>query len=371
MMNADKEGLATDFHESVNLALAELPGNQELAAAFLSGEKGRQRYVIGKNEQSAALIGLVDIAGVLDDYETRSVQWNGVPVVHTSAIESDAIVVNCSTSIAPVSVQRALSNAGLKNVLPVFEVIHAAHGSLALPWFVRQQREDYLSHQEEWGNVYASLADDESRQTFLDVVRYRLTADPRYMGNYRVRLNEQYFEDFLHLQAEVFVDAGGFDGDTTEEFCKRFPDYRKVILFEPSLKNMIAAKARLAAFRDIDFIRVGLSDGDGQLHFNPDAGSASAVSDAGNETIEVTTLDKAVGEPVSFIKMDLEGWETRALAGCARHIVSDRPKLALSVYHAAKDFREIHRDVLALDPGYRIHLRHYTEGWSETVMYFV
>jgi hypothetical protein len=24
-----------------------------------------------------------------------------------------------------------------------------------------------------------------------------------------------------------------------------------------------------------------------------------------------------------------------------------------------------------LRPGYRVFLRHYTEGWSETVMYFV
>lgn len=370
-MTADKEALAADFHASVDAALAAIPGNQQLAAAFLSAEEGRRRYVVGKNEQSAALIGLVDVAGVLDDYETRALQWNGVPVVNSAAIDADAIVVNCSTSIAPVSVQRALAKAELKNVVSVFEVIHAANGALAQPWFVRQQRDDYGAHRQAWGDLYARLADAESRRTFLDVVRYRLTADPRYMQSYRVRLNEQYFEDFLQLKAEVFVDAGGFDGDTSEEFCRRYPDYAKVYLFEPSLKNMNAAKARLAAFRDIEFLRVGLSDRDGLLHFNPDAGSASAVSDAGNETIEVTTLDKAVGEPVSFIKMDLEGWETTALAGCARHVVSERPKLALSVYHAAKDFREIPRDVLALEPGYRIHLRHYTEGWSETVMYFV
>jgi len=52
----------------------------------------------------------------------------------------------------------------------------------------------------------------------------------------------------------------------------------------------------------------------------------------------VTTLDAAIGQPVSFIKMDLEGWELNALEGSRAHILEDRPKLAISVYHAGTNF---------------------------------
>ena len=85
----------------------------------------------------------------------------------------------------------------------------------------------------------------------------------------------------------------------------------------------------------------------------------------------MTTLDLAVAEPVSLIKMDLEGWELTALAGCERHIRDDRPKLAIAVYHRASDFRTVWRYARSIHPDYKVYLRHYTQGWSETVMFFV
>lgn len=370
VMNINKQRTEVVFHESVELALSAIPRNQQLAEMFLSKEIGRPRYVVGRNVQAAELLSLAHVDGVIDDYENNLTLWNGIPIVKTSQISENAIVVNCSTSISPVAVQEVLTNAGVENIVAINEVIHASKGKISLPWFVSQQREDYQSHKLDWKGLYQSMADAVSRKTLLDVVRYRLTADSKYMQDYSVRLKEQYFEDFMALKTEVFVDAGGFDGDTTEEFCRRHQDYKKVFFFEPSLNNMQAAKIRLVPFSNIEFMKVGLSDEEGQLHFNPDAGSASAVSDAGNETINVTTLDMAINEPVSFIKMDIEGWEMKALYGCARHIKEDKPKLAISVYHSASDFREVPRYIMSLNPDYRVYLRHYTQGWSETVMYF-
>jgi len=330
-----------------------------------------QRYVVGRNEQSAELIEAARIDGVIDDFEKKLSHWKGVPVLPLSVVTKSAVVVNCSTSISPVLVKNNLLKAGINKIVGINELILASNDRLSWPWFVIQQREDLLCNTLEWNSLYQSMSDEESQQTLLDVVRYRLTANPRYMQGYRIHLNDQYFEEFMKLKSEVFVDAGGFDGDTSEEFCKRCPDYRKVYLFEPSLKNMQAAQARLASFRNIKYLCLGLSDQSGQLHFNPDAGSASAVSVGGTTTINATTLDKEIDEPVSFIKMDLEGWEMKALAGCARHIKADKPKLAISVYHSASDFRDVPRFILSLNPEYKIYLRHYTQGWSETVMYFV
>jgi hypothetical protein len=68
--------------------------------------------------------------------------------------------------------------------------------------------------------------------------------------------------------------------------------------------------------------------------------------------------------------MDLEGWELRALAGCRQHIKNHKPKLAISVYHKASHFREVMDWVLSIHPNYTVRLRHYTQGWSETVMFF-
>jgi hypothetical protein len=69
--------------------------------------------------------------------------------------------------------------------------------------------------------------------------------------------------------------------------------------------------------------------------------------------------------------MDLEGWEVQALTGARRHISEHRPKLAISVYHRASDFWRIPQLILGFCAQYDIYLRHYTEGWSESVMYFI
>ena len=280
-----------NFEAAILDAMNTTPLNYELGAHFLFSNNNTPRYVIGKNSQSIEITKLVKIDGVIDDNSVED-KWMNIPIFPMSRIPGNAIVVNCSTSISPVLVNKNLLNAGIKNILNISELIHASNNLISLPWFVNQQRKDYCNHTQAWNTLYQSLADQESKQTLLDVVRYRLTADPKYMKNYRIRFNEQYFEDFMALKSETFVDAGGFDGDTTEQFCKRYPDYKKVYLFEPSLKNIQAAQVRLTSFRNIEFLNVGLSDKEDILNFNPNAGPASAISLEANETINVTTLDK-------------------------------------------------------------------------------
>ena len=57
--------------------------------------------------------------------------------------------------------------------------------------------------------------------------------------------------------------------------------------------------------------------------------------------------------------MDIEGAEQGALAGCARHIREDRPKLALSVYHNFEDLWKLPRMIEDLVPGYRFYFRYH------------
>lgn len=359
-----------EFEQQVLDALRRVPCRQDLASRFLMSAPGFTRFVIGRNEQSAEVAALVDLDGLVDDFAKGGAAWNGLTVVASAHLPKDAVILNCSTSISPVDVGTRMGAQPIMGLLNISELIHAAGGRIEWPKFVIDQRRDYQDHQGEWGNLFERLEDEESKQTLSDILRYRLTADAHYMSDYRVRLKEQYFEAFLGLKREVFVDAGGFDGDTAEEFCRRYPDYEKVFLFEPSESNMAAARVRLRAFRDIEFIREGLSDCGGELSFDPDSGSASSVSSSSDKRIKVTTLDQAVKQPVSFIKMDLEGWELKALSGCRGHILEDKPKLAISVYHAASDFHAIPNFILSLNPDYRVFLRHYTQGWSETVMFF-
>jgi len=360
-----------NLHVAVSEALARLNKRSPLAERFFDETSILPRYAIGKNLETIEVNQAVALQGVIDDFETGASTWQGIPIVRTSDVPKNALVANCSSSISPVVVLKHLASAGLENVVGLHELISASEGTLKWPKFAITQRAELRDQGDAWKKIYDSLSDDESRKTLLDVIRFRLSCDPSYMEDYAVRVKDQYFEDFMKFSAEVFVDAGGFDGDTSEGFAERYPDYKKIILFEPSQKNMKAARQRLFGHRDIDYRPVGLSNAAGTLNFNQDAGSAAAVTEAEGSTISVDTLDSAVLEPVTFIKMDLEGWEMKALEGSCSHIARDRPKLAIAVYHDSPDFRLVHQFVGEFGHNYKCYLRHYTQGWSETVMFFV
>jgi hypothetical protein len=72
--------------------------------------------------------------------------------------------------------------------------------------------------------------------------------------------------------------------------------------------------------------------------------------------VPVTTIDALVSEfhldKVSFIKMDIEGAESEALAGAAGTIKRFRPRMAISAEHLPNDAWAIPRVVRGLEAGY-------------------
>ncbi len=344
---------------------------QDLVDAFFDPAAAERRYILGRNDYTRVLAEAVDAHGIVDDFAEAGSTWAGKPVLPGSDVPESGIVVNCAMSISPVSAAKRLEALNIAGTLAPAD-LYRVDDSVPKPAFVDEMRQDVAEHLAAWQRVDAGLTDEESRKVLEDLLTYRITGDYNAMRRYTTRLKDQYFEDFAPLsRGEVFVDAGGFDGDTTEEFVRRCPDYGKVLFFEPSETNLATARERLAGVRDIEFIPMGVSDREETLRFNADGGSASAISDEGSCEIRVAALDAMCSEPVTFIKMDLEGWEMKALAGAKQMIAAHRPKLAIAVYHSASDFREIFDCVKERCPSYDVYLRHYTEGWSETVMYFV
>lgn len=342
----------------------------DLIDLFLSNDKTIKRYVIGKNEESRTVLNNSIIDGVIDDAALPGTNWLGIPCVKMASVEKDSIVVNCSTSISPVAVIESLKKEGLNQIINYANLIYYST-VFSKPWFVTEMEKSLLGNELDWNELYDKLADVESKAILATVALFRLTADPSIMDRFSVRLSDQYMEEFMCYKKEKFVDVGGFDGDTTLEFCTRFPDYKKVYLFEPSSKNMAAAKNRLSSFNNIDYFNFGLSNKEESLMFNENQGSASNIQNEGEVEIKVSMLDKLIQDDISFIKMDIEGWELNALKGASRHIVENHPKLAVAVYHHATDFIDIPKFVLSLNKNYNIYLRHYTQGWSETVMFFL
>ena len=84
------------------------------------------------------------------------------------------------------------------------------------------------------------------------------------------------------------------------------------------------------------------------------------MQENGTEVVPVDTIDHVCdSDKVTFIKMDIEGSELKALQGAADVIRRDKPKLAISIYHRPTDYFEIPFYVKELVPEYRLYIRHH------------
>ena len=220
------------------------------------------------------------------------------------------------------------------------------------------------------------LADDRSREVF-DAILERVLGgggDPTIMRD--VCEPDQYFPaDIVHLtDHERFVDVGAFDGDTVRDLVGRTAaKFDRITCFEVDEVNFRALQETVRQLQCADRIalhNVGIWDADCDITYS--VGKSQSTVGEGEATGHVVPLDDVLGdEPVSFIKMDIEGAEPQALRGAERVIQTWKPRLAVCVYHHIRHLWDIPIAIHELAPEYRIYLRHHTNLEYETVCYAV
>jgi len=200
-------------------------------------------------------------------------------------------------------------------------------------------------------------------------------------GNARVPVSsftlQQYRYDSIvePKLGDIVSDIGAYVGDTALWFSKAVGPQGKVYAFEPEPSNFAKLKANLERNKVTNVIplQLALSENEGEMRVSSGAGS-SVITQAGTgKSVKVTTIDKFVEANtlprVDFIKMDVEGYESKVLKGAQETIKTFKPSLALSAYHRGDDLIELTKFLLKLNPNYRFYLRHCGPSWPETVLY--
>ncbi len=239
-------------------------------------------------------------------------------------------------------------------------------------------RRFYLSNRKRVEGVIRILADKQSKRVFKEVLKYRMYKRP--LPRYAYSEGDQYFpSDIIKLKdGEVFVDAGGYIGDTVGNLLSRCEKAgvkcKKIVVFEPNTDNAQVINRFFGGDDRIIVIKKGLSEKEDTIAFFGEGTSyRQAYNDEENsERIKVVPLDLVEQcKDATFIKMDIEGAEYSALKGCEKIITRNHPKLAICLYHSDEDMLRIIEYIHDLLPQYRIYVRHHTRYGSETVMYAV
>jgi len=328
-------------------------------------------YVLGRNKYAERVSCVWAVQAFVDDFTSEKVHL-GKPIIRMTDLPGECLVVSCVTDTVPVTALDRLRSVGVQQVIDYFTLFRLAPAVFGPPEFCAANREDIAENLTWYERVYNRLADEVSRQHFAKVVQFRFTMDLEHMRGFTLAIDRQYFEDFVpRNEGEVFVDGGGFDGETTLRFTAWNKAYRQIHYFEPVPAMMDISRRNLAGLPNVRLVQKGLFSRNDRLRFNASAGPASGLSANGQTEIDAVRLDDEVQDSVTFMKLDIEGAEYEALQGAAEHIRSETPTLAVCIYHDQRDFWRVPRKVFEINDRYALYVRHYSESVRETVMFFV
>ena len=192
-----------------------------------------------------------------------------------------------------------------------------------------------------------------------------------------------YEQDHVAVRAErgdVVLDGGGGYGETALYFATSVGLEGEVLCLEMDPRNRRAIQRNrelnpeLAA--RIRVVEAALWESSGVTLDYVAGGKMSRVVEgavAEGGAIETTTLDELVERNglrrVNFLKLDVEGSELAVLRGATQTLRDHRPRLAIAVYHDARDIWEIPLYLHGLGLGYRLFLDHTSAGMDETVLF--
>lgn len=229
----------------------------------------------------------------------------------------------------------------------------------------------YRTHKDEIETVRHLFADEESRRIYDAVIRFKLSGELPVLCACQTDKEESY-KNLLRLNdEEIYLDCGAFNGDTVLEFVSHTRSYRKIYAVEPDERNFKKLCENTARLRDIERLRLCVSDTTGNILFASHGGRSGTQKQSG-APIPCDTVDHILGgKEATYIKFDVEGMEAAALRGAAETIRVHKPKLLVSCYHRSEDIFSLALQIMTRQPDYRLSIRHfpYIPAW-DTQFYF-
>lgn len=224
--------------------------------------------------------------------------------------------------------------------------------------------------------VYQMLEDDRSRSLLTAMIKrvFDIRNNPFVMADFFEK-NQYFPADIIKLsEHESFVDAGAYTGDTLEQFLNavngKFDDYYAFELDDEIFKGLQSNVAELGNDENIRMFNEGLWSEKSIINYS--SGDMYSSIGKGDKEGSVAKLDDVIHDAkVTFIKMDIEGAELNALRGAENIIRSQKPVLAICIYHRLHDIWEIPLYIKSLYPGYKVYFRHHSEYEYETICYAI
>ena len=285
------------------------------------------------------------------------------------AFNKDCKVIICSHR--PLKLFSRLKKMGFNDVISFWE-LQVLFPEKFPPHMFYEKWFDDLSKNLDKYNVLFDIFKDKKSHIQLDaILGYRLTADIKILERI-IDPNLYNISEFRKFDNnEIYYDCGAFDGDSIEMFKKNVDGvFERIVAFEPDNKTYLSLKKNFENFNNIDCINKAVSDLETELSFVNDGSRGAFLDEGSTFKVKCTSIDNfSQISRISFIKMNIEGGEIKALKGAVKTIKKWSPTLAISVYHRVSDLWYIPLQIRSYNENYKLSFRHHDLGIIESVCY--
>lgn len=320
---------------------------------------------------------------VVDKYNNKpSSLLNGVEIISPEEISKDdlenALFVICIVKMPYYEIKNYLSSIGCVKIAHFYDLTDILHDKININngWNYHLLSDSTIASIR---RVYNILDDEISKTYYLISLYWRILHKEIFFEEAPINIEDKFFPKFIMeiiTDNEVFVDCGAYTGNTIQKFltnCKM--SFKKVIAYEPDEDNFSKMKGYVCGLNTIvsNKIRieqVGIGQKTSYCNFLK-RGISSRFCENGEVRMPVVALDDEINEPVSFIKMHLEGMELEALKGAYRTIISSRPILAITLYHSEEGCFKIPLFLMDNINSYRFFYRLHMHCGQSSVLYAI
>ena len=214
--------------------------------------------------------------------------------------------------------------------------------------------------------LYDNLSDSISRQSLNALIKYWLTwdyVDWKKIARYTCDVVDT--DVFPFYDDEIFVDCGAYTGDTVMQYINLVNDnYKRIYAYDISSTHINVMKQNLYKYNNIEIRHKGTGDIKSEMTMvgtaNVFSGNKLTSNDShphGVEKVDVVRLDDDITEPITFLKIDVEGMDKETLMGAKKSIRLYHPKLSVDAYHKLEDIVQVPKLIHEIDNSYILFLR--------------
>ncbi len=229
-------------------------------------------------------------------------------------------------------------------------------------------REYIKDHDKEFDKAFSLLSDEKSRQSFLDILNFKVSGKTEYLFKCE-RKKEEIYSDYLRPNDdEILMDLGAYDGDTVREFLNITDNkFQKIYAVEADEKNYKKLCDKTSQLNKIERLNLAAWNKKDTIFFDKKKGRNSKLSSSGKIEVCADSVDNILhGKKITLLKMDIEGSENEALDGAKKTIERYKPKLYICAYHRNSDMFTLPLKIHEICPDYKIYFAHhpYVPAWE-------